>query len=554
MLNKERYLSLMERVFDVYTEEEIEEYICRVEREGITEHGFPRLTANLDILLAHGRKRERQGTFFRMMELCTEKIPTAKERAGYQAGNDFSVKEVVSCLLCVEKAGLFPDAVTKKWRRRLASFRAEEAYSCVAERPPRPIGNWAAFSAASEQARIYAGLSDRHDFVENQIQSQLFAFDENGMYRDPHEPMVYDSVTRLQLAAALFFGYEGEGKARLCEVLDTSAIPTLKLQSVTGEIPYGGRSNQFLHNECFHAALCEFYAARYAGEDPALAARFRRGAERAVENTEAWLAFPAVSHVKNGYPHTEGMGCENYAYFDKYMITAASWLYLAILFCREDVSAGEEQGDGIFETSRHFHKTVCRLGDWFLEWDTAADPHYDATGLGRIHKRGAPSAILLSVPVPKAPLYRLPAENSREFAIGGGRGDLRPGAEGAVYRLLSHEMMGESARLSFETERAGETVREEYTVTKDAVVLTVRGEGRVFAEVPLFLRDGREATEHAAEGGVARVRYRGYEARMETDGNFLPLETVHNRNGAYRILRAEGEGRVTVRFCIDPAE
>lgn len=40
-----------------------------------------------------------------------------------------------------------------------------------------------------------------------------------------------------------------------------SADITLVLLSATGEIPFGGRSNQFLHNETFYAALCEWYAA-----------------------------------------------------------------------------------------------------------------------------------------------------------------------------------------------------------------------------------------------------------------------------------------------------
>lgn len=76
------------------------------------------------------------------------------------------------------------------------------------------------------------------------------------MYRDPHEPIVYDMVTRLQLAMALYFGFEGECAKRLEEHLEKSADLTLKMQSITGEIPFGGRSNQFLHNETFYAALC----------------------------------------------------------------------------------------------------------------------------------------------------------------------------------------------------------------------------------------------------------------------------------------------------------
>lgn len=40
----------------VYTDARINEYIARMKTEGITEHGFPRLTANIGILITHRRR------------------------------------------------------------------------------------------------------------------------------------------------------------------------------------------------------------------------------------------------------------------------------------------------------------------------------------------------------------------------------------------------------------------------------------------------------------------------------------------------------------------
>ena len=74
----------------------------------------------------------------------------------------------------------------------MARIEIYTTYSEIAEIPPKRIGNWAAFSAASEQVRKYAGIGDESAFIENQIESQLLSFDENGMYRDPNEPIVYD--------------------------------------------------------------------------------------------------------------------------------------------------------------------------------------------------------------------------------------------------------------------------------------------------------------------------------------------------------------------------
>ena len=87
------------------------------------------------------------------------------------------------------------------------------------------------------------------------------------MYRDPNEPMLYDFVTRLQLAVSLYYGYDGESRESLEQMLLKSADITLDMQSVTGEIPFGGRSNQFLFNEAAFAAFYDDIAHRNAAKE-----------------------------------------------------------------------------------------------------------------------------------------------------------------------------------------------------------------------------------------------------------------------------------------------
>ncbi len=55
---KDRYIKLMAKTLAAYSDAHIDEYFERVRREGLTEHGFPRLTANLGILIAHGYRTE----------------------------------------------------------------------------------------------------------------------------------------------------------------------------------------------------------------------------------------------------------------------------------------------------------------------------------------------------------------------------------------------------------------------------------------------------------------------------------------------------------------
>ena len=88
---KERYLNLMERVVCAYTTEHIDAYTETVTEKTVKEHGFPRLTANIGILLCHGRLPHLKSRFKTMMDLCCRDIPTPVEIKG-RRGNDFSVR------------------------------------------------------------------------------------------------------------------------------------------------------------------------------------------------------------------------------------------------------------------------------------------------------------------------------------------------------------------------------------------------------------------------------------------------------------------------------
>jgi len=55
---KERYIALMEKTLCAYTNEHIERYFLSVKKDGLKEHGFPRLTANIGILIANGKRHD----------------------------------------------------------------------------------------------------------------------------------------------------------------------------------------------------------------------------------------------------------------------------------------------------------------------------------------------------------------------------------------------------------------------------------------------------------------------------------------------------------------
>ena len=549
---KQRYLDLMEQAVDAYTDEHIASYTREVRENGLREHGYPRLTANIGILLAHGRHPERRDIFADMMELCCREILVARARTD-AAGNDFSVKEIVFCIEEVEKAGLFDRTVTDGWRNILAQIDPYAVYTCIAAHPPERISNWAAFGAASEQTRLAAGIGNERDFIENQVLSQILSFDENGMYRDPNEPMVYDFVTRLQLAVCLTEGYDGAGKDELEEAFDRSALPTLLMQSVSGEIPFGGRSNQFLHNETFYAALCEWYAVRYAQRgNTELAGQFRSAARLAADSLSRWLTAEEVHHIKNRYPPDSRMGCEGYGYFDKYMVTMGSWAYLAYRWANllpaddsiPEVPCPAQTGGYVWETGEHFHKMFASCGGYFLEFEKNADPHYDACGLGRIHRRGVPGELCLTVPFAVHPNYTIGENNPRALSLCSSleRNGVRQYGADVPYRTSFTEASPEKVTVTLENELG---LTETYEITENGISIRVHGGAGTAYELPVFAFDGAEFTEIAVSENRREltVTHRGFRCRYTTDGMFEDVgETVRNRNGEYRHYRVSGTG------------
>jgi len=276
---KKAYLDIMEAALSAYSREHIEEYFNRCERDGVTEHGFPRLTSNIGILIANGRQSELKELFLQMMELCiseVQKPPTAN------TGNNFSVRELISCVAELRAAGTVDEARLDRWCEVLGTLDPYRAYTAIALKPEDRPNNWAIFATVSEQMKTAIGYTPDEEFIELQLSTQVIHLDENGMYRDPNEPMVYDAVSRGLFSLLIKHGYRGKYLEVIDSALRRAGLMTVDMQSATGEIPFGGRSNGFLHNEGWIAAICEYEAARYAKMGDELSAmEFKSAALRA---------------------------------------------------------------------------------------------------------------------------------------------------------------------------------------------------------------------------------------------------------------------------------
>ena len=554
---KKQYFDLMEQVLSAYTYEHIVRYFEDVKQNGLREHGFARLTSNIGILIAQGKRLDLRPIFLEMMEFCCKTIPTVL------AANDFTVREIICCIRELEENnGANPEDI-QRWKNYLATIDPTTCYNEFARKPTDNVHNWALFTGVSEFFRQQMGLCDSTEFIDIQLESQFQWLDENGMYRDNgnceiHQPLVYDLVPRGLFSALLHAGYRGKHYQKIDDCLRNANMLSLKMQSVTGELAFGGRSNQFLHNEAWLAAIFEYEAVRYHWEgNESQAGTFKAAAAKALENMKLWLAKRPINHVKNRFPKDSKFGCEGYAYFDKYMITAASFLYMACMFCDDGIPAVEtEDKPEVWCTSRYFHKIFAKAGDYSLEFDTDGDPHYDASGLGRVHKKGAPSTVCMSLPCPKDPAYGMNLEKPVALSICpgilmDGEWSFATGADWTYHRenIAWDE---QSAEVLFRcVNKAGKTVLAKYKVDASGVQIEITGEGKVACMLPAFAFDGETHTEIRAEENSLTVSYEGSRCRYTTDGILVDMnQLAGNRNGHYRVFRAEAENRVKVHIEI----
>jgi hypothetical protein len=336
---------------------------------------------------------------------------------------------------------------------------------------------------------------------------------------------------------------------------------TLAMQSPCGEVPFGGRSNQFLHNEAWLCIVLEYEAKRYKREgNAALAACCKAASVRALDAVGVWLDKSPIRHVKNRFPTETKFGCEDYAYFDKYMITVASFLYAAYSICDDTIvpDTSPDVSPTVALTSQYFHKLFLKAGGYGLEFDLDADPLYDANGLGRIHRAPAPSAICLSCPAPANPIYTV--DEAEPFALSltpavkdGSSWCLGAGAS-CSRTVLTYEATEIDARASILCRFANEqTVEESYLVSECGVEISLRGKGEIGYALPAFLFDGETETEIFASENSLTVAYGNHICRYVTDGKIIDLgRTAANRNGRYRAYLSHAEDALFIKAEILP--
>jgi len=575
-----RCLPLMERIVQTIAP-------CVDERGAVIdpveqfEHGqtTSRFASSGAIVHAHGLAMEALSATCRAMSHACRRLGT-----GDADSPDFQMRELVTALGCLEQLGdAVSDDLLRQWRDDLRRVAPERHYRKV-EGPDRPIetlNNWVVYACGGEWLREAAGIGASHDglwgqgFFDKYMEHQRAHFTEHGMYRDPHDPITYDFVTRLQIAVALASGYDGPWHAEYSELLRRGGLATLLWVSPDGFSPFGGRSNQFHFQEAAIAALCEIEARRYATSDPRLAGAFKRQARLSIASIERWLlGLEPMRHLKNGFDPQQRWGLEGYARYSVYALYAASCLGLAMMFADdsiEETPCPAERGGYVLELSGAFHKVFASTRTSQMQIDTAGQGGYDATGLGRFHVRGVPPELGLSMPLASEPHYHLPddAVPDRSTTIGpewrfeDGWHPLAAAEQGVTCRVETTQRDADRVAfaLQWHHDAAGLEIDQRYTLTTDTLTLDTslrRADGNAAPAwrlvVPLLVTDGDATSQFAKGSGRVTVRYRGAQLEVmfdEARAYTIEPEPVGNRNGLYHRLLIDAVAaneRVTLRL------
>src|SRR5262249_24941282 len=146
-------------------------------------------------------------------------------------------------------------------------------------------------------------------------------------------------------------------------------------------------------NEAENAVICEINAKYWKERGRAdLAGAFKRSAHLGLMSMKRWQRpSGGMWIVKNFAEPARRFGFEGYSFNSQY--NPLPMEMLAIAYERADESIEErpipsEVGGYVFDLREVFHKVIAAAGGYYVEIDTAADPHYNATGLQRVHRSG----------------------------------------------------------------------------------------------------------------------------------------------------------------------
>jgi hypothetical protein len=458
---------------------------------------------------------------------------------------------------------LTPPDLVSPWRADLRAVAPERIYRF--QPTAEKLQNWNLVAAAGERLRVADGYGRSGDWIEASLARQVEHFTASGMYRDPNDPMAYDHFARLWALDLVEEGYDGAQAERLGTLVERGAWMSLFMQSPHGELPCGGRSAHHQWNEAEQAVTFEARARRFAARgDRVAAGAFKRAARLSLQSMTRWVRPTGeLWIVKNRLDPRVRHGFESYSFHSQYNLLAAGMLALAWLRADEGIperACPADSGGYAFALQPAFHKVFLAAGGYFVEIDTGADPHYNPTGILRVHHRGVLPETLSDGTTPACE-YTVPARPSRALAVGpewrGPDGQWHGLADHAAadleetaVRVVRADANGVEVELTYTGRLKGGATAVRETIAATALGVDVRHavEGDVSGvrqTVPVLVDDGRTASRIEVNGGTAVVERDGRRLLVRAAAGAITRAGLREpcRNGFVDALIVEGRDR-----------
>lgn len=554
-ITRSAYLDVIEQVVDAYGTDLLERQLA------LEDSAYHCTAFRTCLMLAYLIESGRRPELLPLWQKVSEKSIRALEASRNSAYNDLTLVDLCESFL------LLREHVPARW---LAVLRGIEPQTHYRFQPNDSTNNMMAYGVVGMYLREKLTGASSQDHLDTFLPLLLDCMDKNGMYDDKDHAMLYDLTVRVHLEQLLWYGYDGSWANQLEQILCCGAEMSLRMQSAAFQIPYGGRSNQFLHNEALQASLFEYAANRWNRRgDPQKAGAYKRAARLSLQTLQQYLALPSGGkHIRNRFPQDSIYGIDPYGTFPRYMNALATFMGCGYLACDDsiaEVPCPAEQGGYVMSTSACFGKLFSNAAGQSVEYAILADPKHEPAGLGRYHKAGIPAELGLSMPFVECPSYRLSRERIPFDILGtapltDGYADAVPSRTTAISAGIV-DKTGNRTLLCQQESPLGWTVLEEQpqqvsfrvdwpsgaeTVTLDeeglhlSFCLNDSKSGSAFWAVPLLTDNGGELTRITIEDTLATVRMADgiYTVRSEVP-LFLSDAICSNRNGIYRLLYAD---------------
>ena len=550
--------------------------------KGERQYSTPAFAAAAGVLVEHAGRKDLLGPATKALTHALDAL-LAKNAADNHP--DFFIPMLVHAYRSLKDA--VPAGQAQAWAAKFKKLDPEKAY-----RADLVHMNWNIVSSSGELLRRHDGLVDpamadrQTAYLEKCLAGHLATFKPIGLCEDPGVPMAYDAFSRLWLEDVFADNaYTGPNAEKIGTFLRTGGLTTLLVISPTGEWATGGRSSMHNWTDAQALAICEMNAAYWQKQNrPDVAGAFKRAAHLAFQSIQRWQRPSGeLNIIKNRAEPEKRFAYETYSNHSQYNLLPMAML--AIAHARADDTIAEkpspsEVGGYVLDARETFHKIFAAAGGYYVEIDTAADGHYDATGLQRVHRAGVPYSALNDT---SAPERKYGDKNAATAAIATG---LRwQTADGAWIGLADHvggkgrrtvtsatlkvdvaepKLVGfEIAYTLADADAGGRVVTERYAIASDGVVQTSQVSGSPAAigvQVPAVLNDGRRDANLNPGSDVMSITRDGCTTLIAVDSAVVskPWQLVGRpvitHGGSVRAATAELSGsiaRIDVRLRRD---